>query len=228
MAIRRRPFRVREIPDPTIARLPRYLLCFSDFARRGIPVISSRELAQASGIHPAQVRKDLAYFGHFGQRGIGYDVPTLDAKMKEILGLHKVWKLALVGVGHLGMALLQYAGFAKAGFKIEAAFDVDPSKVGWELEGVRIWPAPQLSQVVREKGIEIGILTVPASRAQGMAEALVDAGVKAVLNFAPCLLTVPPSVMVRNVDLSSELEHLAYFLGRVRRGAKLPRPAGKG
>ncbi len=127
------------MPEPTIARLPRYLRSFAEFVHNRQAVISSKELAGVSGINPAQVRKDLAYFGQFGQRGIGYDVKMMDYKMREILGLHKAWRIALVGAGNLGTALLQYGGFSKAGFKIEAAFDVDPSKVGWELEGVRIW-----------------------------------------------------------------------------------------
>lgn len=206
----------RNIPEPTIARLPRYLRSFPEFVHANRSVISSKELAAASDINPAQVRKDLAYFGQFGQRGIGYDVKTLDAKMREILGLHKVWRIALVGAGHLGTALLQYGGFTKAGFRIEAAFDVDPSKVGWELEGVRIWATPAIRQVVREKKIEIGVLAVPASQAQRVADDLVDAGVRAILNFAPCILAVPKSVLVRGVDLASELEHLTYFLDKSR------------
>ncbi len=204
----------KSIPEPTIARLPRYLRSFSEFAQQDQLVISSKELAAVSSINPAQVRKDLAYFGQFGQRGIGYDVKTLDAKMREILGLHKTWRIALVGAGHLGTALLQYGGFSKAGFRVEAAFDVDPSKVGWELEGVRIWATPAIRQVVREKKIEIGIIAVPASQAQRVADDLVDAGVRAIVNFAPCALTVPKSVLVRGVDLASELEHLTYFLGK--------------
>ncbi|HJT24151.1 MAG TPA: redox-sensing transcriptional repressor Rex, partial [bacterium] len=151
------PSKKKSIPDPTVARLPRYLRSFAEFVHANRSVISSKELAAASDINPAQVRKDLAYFGQFGQRGIGYDVKTLDAKMREILGLHKVWRIALIGAGNLGTALLQYGGFSKAGFKIEAAFDVDPSKVGWELEGVRIWATPAIRQVVREKKIEIGV-----------------------------------------------------------------------
>ncbi len=214
------PARKRNIPEPTIARLPRYLRSFVGFAHDHRPVISSKELAAASGINPAQVRKDLAYFGQFGQRGIGYDFKTLDAKMREILGLHKVWRIALVGAGNLGTALLQYGGFAKAGFKIEAAFDVDPSKVGWELEGVRIWATPAIRQVVREKKIEIGVLAVPASQAQRVADAMVDAGIRAILNFAPCVLTVPKSVLVRGVDLASELEHLTYFLEKSNKNEK--------
>jgi redox-sensing transcriptional repressor len=210
----------RVIPEPTVARLPQYLRTFAAFRQLKTSVISSRELAAASGINPAQVRKDLAYFGQFGRRGIGYDVQILDSKMREILGLHKVWRIALVGAGNLGMALLQYGGFSKAGFKIEAAFDMDPSKVGWELEGVRIWPTPAIRQVVREKKIEIGILAVPASQAQRVAEELVDAGVRAILNFAPCLLNIPKSVLVRSVDLASELEHLTYFLEKSKRGEK--------
>jgi redox-sensing transcriptional repressor len=202
----------KNIPEPTIARLPRYLRSFAQFLQQNQLVISSKELAAVSDINPAQVRKDLAYFGQFGQRGVGYDVKTLDEKMRGILGLNKSWRLALVGAGHLGTALLQYGGFAKAGFKVEAAFDVDPSKVGWELEGVKIWGTPAIRQVVREKKIEIGVVAVPASQAQRVADDLVDAGIRAILNFAPCALSVPKSVLVRGVDLASELEHLTYFL----------------
>ncbi|HEY5040104.1 MAG TPA: redox-sensing transcriptional repressor Rex [bacterium] len=210
----------RNIPEPTIARLPRYLRSFAQFAHANQAVVSSKELAAVSDINPSQVRKDLAYFGQFGQRGIGYDVKTLDSKMREILGLHRAWRIALIGAGNLGTALLQYGGFAKAGFKIEAAFDVDPSKVGWELEGVKIWGIPAIRQVVREKKIEIGVIAVPASQAQRVADDLVDAGIRAILNFAPCALSVPKSVLVRGVDLASELEHLTYFLEKSRKSEK--------
>jgi redox-sensing transcriptional repressor len=210
----------KNIPEPTIARLPRYLRSFAQFSQQNQLVISSKELAAVSDINPAQVRKDLAYFGQFGQRGVGYDVKNLDQKMREILGLHKGWKLALIGAGHLGTALLQYGGFSKAGFKVEAAFDVDPSKVGWELEGVRIWATPSIRQVVREKKIEIGVIAVPASQAQRVADDLVDAGIRAILNFAPCALSVPKSVLVRGVDLASELEHLTYFLEKSAKNDK--------
>ncbi len=214
------PPKKKSIPEPTIARLPRYLRSFTGFIHDHRSVISSKELAAASGINSAQVRKDLAYFGQFGQRGIGYDVKNLDVKMREILGLHKAWRIAIVGAGNLGTALLQYGGFTKAGFRIEAAFDVDPSKVGWELEGIRIWATPAIRQVVREKKIEIGVLAVPASQAQRVADDLVDAGIRAILNFAPCTLTVPKSVLVRGVDLASELEHLTYFLEKSNKGDK--------
>lgn len=210
----------KSIPEPTIARLPRYLRGFSQFLAKHQEVISSKELAAVSGVDPAQVRKDLAYFGQFGQRGIGYDVKTLDSKMREILGLHRLWRIALVGAGNLGTALLQYGGFSKAGFRIEAAFDVDPSKVGWELEGVRIWATPAIRQIIREKKIEIGVIAVPASQAQRVADDLVDGGVRAILNFAPCELAVPKSVLVRGVDLASELEHLTYFLEKTSKGEK--------
>jgi redox-sensing transcriptional repressor len=207
----------KNIPEPTIARLPVYLRSFASLEARSSGVVSSQELAQASAMNPAQVRKDLAAIGQFGQRGVGYDLKTLHSKMREILGLHKAWRIALVGAGNLGMALLQYGGFSKAGFRIEAAFDVDPSKVGWELEGVKIWPTPSLRQVIRDKKIEIAVLAVPASQAQRAAELLVDAGIRAILNFAPCLITVPKSVLVREVDLASELEHLTYFLEKSKR-----------
>ena len=210
----------KNIPEPTIARLPRYLRSFAQFSHINQLVISSKELAAVSDINPAQVRKDLAYFGQFGQRGVGYDVKNLDEKMREILGLNKSWRLALIGAGHLGTALLQYGGFSKAGFRVEAAFDVDPSKVGWELEGVRIWATPAIRQVVREKKIEIGVIAVPASQAQRVADDLVDAGIRAILNFAPCALSVPKSVLVRGVDLASELEHLTYFLEKSTKSDK--------
>ena len=212
------PLKKKRISAPTITRLPSYLRSFAQFAQRHTAVISSRDLAAASGINPAQVRKDLAAFGQFGQRGIGYDVNRLNAKMREILGLHKVWRIALVGAGHLGTSLLQYGGFAKAGFKIEAAFDADPSKVGWELEGVRIWPSSAIRPVVREKKIEIGVIAVPAAQAQRVAEDLLEGGIRAILNFAPCVLKVPPSAQVRGVDLASELEHLTYFLEKSNKG----------
>jgi redox-sensing transcriptional repressor len=215
------PSKRKSIPEPTIARLPRYLRSFAQFSQRNQLVISSKELAAVSDINPSQVRKDLAYFGQFGQRGVGYDVKTLDEKMRGILGLNKSWRLALVGAGHLGTALLQYGGFAKAGFKVEAAFDVDPSKVGWELEGVKIWGTPAIRQVVREKKIEIGVIAVPASQAQRVADDLVDAGIRAILNFAPCALSVPKSVLVRGVDLASELEHLTYFLEKSSKTDKI-------
>jgi redox-sensing transcriptional repressor len=211
----------KNIPDPAVARLTRYLRAFTDFVREGRTPVSSSDLSAATGINSSQVRKDLATFGSFGQRGIGYDVKTLDAKMREILGLNRSHRLALVGVGHLGMALLQYGGFVKAGFCIEAAFDQDPSKIGWELEGVRIWSAQSLRTVVRDRKLEIGVVAVPASQAQAVADVLVDAGIKAILNFAPCLLAVPKSVLVRGVDLSSELEHLTYFLGKSKKTVDL-------
>lgn len=214
------PQKQKSIPEPTIARLPRYLRSFNEFERKNHTIISSKELAGVSGINPSQVRKDLAYFGQFGRRGIGYEVRKLDVKMREILGLHKTWGIALVGAGNLGTALLQYGGFAKAGFKIEAAFDVDPSKVGWELEGVRIWAASAIRTIVREKKIEIAVMAVPASQAQRTADELVDGGIRAILNFAPCLLNYPKSVLVRNVDLASELEHLTYFLEKSKRASR--------
>lgn len=197
-----------------MGRLSRYLRAFVQFEREGVPTVSSRQLATASGLKPDAVRRDLAYFGQFGRRGIGYDVITLASKMREILGLSKPRGLAIVGVGNLGMSLLQYGGFGKAGLKVLAAFDTDPSKIGWELEGVRIWPMGAMRQVLREKRVEIAILAVPMSQAQRAVEALVDSGIKAVLNFAPVHLEVPSSVMVRSVDLASELEHLTYFLGK--------------
>src|SRR5258708_23717716 len=156
----------RNIPEPTIARLPRYLRSFAEFAHNQHTVISSKELAGASGINPAQVRKDLAYFGQFGQRGIGYDVKTLDSKMREILGLHKAWRIALVGCGNLGTALLQYGGFVKGGFRVGAGFGVDSSEGCWGLEGVGVMGTPGIRRGVRGEKIQNAINPVPATQNQ--------------------------------------------------------------
>jgi redox-sensing transcriptional repressor len=204
----------KNIPAPTVGRLSRYLRAFSLFERDGVEIVSSRELATASGLNPEAVRKDLAHFGQFGRRGIGYNVKTLGAKVRNILGVSRPWSVAIVGVGHLGQSLLQYEGFAKAGFRVQAAFDTDPSKIGWELEGVKIQPPASMKQELREKKIKIAILTVPANRAQRAAEELTDAGIKAILNFTPAMLNVPPSVLVRAVDMASEMEQLTYFLDK--------------
>jgi redox-sensing transcriptional repressor len=201
-----------KIPVTTVNRLSLYLRVFSQIEATGDRTVSSRQLAELSGINPAQVRKDLAYFGQFGRRGVGYDVIELKAGIRSILGLDREWNCAIVGVGHLGMALLMYRGLKAYGFNIVAAFDSDPDKISWELEGVPVYDVADLPRVAREKKLEIAVLTVPAAAAQEVAQLLALARIPAVLNFAPVQLQLPTGVMLRQVDFASELEALTYHL----------------
>ena len=179
---------------------------------KDIDLISSEELGRLSGCPGTQVRKDLAYFGQFGTRGVGYRSSELKSEISRILGTDRVWNVALVGVGHLGTALLAHERFKKHGFDIIAGFDVDKSKVGLKFHGMEIKDMSELKEVISEKGIKIAIITVPAQSAQAAVELLVDAGIEAILNFAPANLSVPRNIILRNVDLSLELEGLSFFL----------------
>jgi redox-sensing transcriptional repressor len=201
-----------KIPVTTVNRLSLYLRVFSQIEKSGSDTISSRELALLSGINPAQVRKDLAYFGQFGRRGVGYAVSDLKKQIRSILGLDRDWNVAIIGAGRLGQALMIYPGFGSYSFKVVAAFDSDADKIGWELEGVRIYDLSEFAAVAQEKKVEIAILSVPASAAQDVANQVVAAKIPAILNFAPAYLKVPADTMLRNVDFASELEALTYFL----------------
>ena len=201
-----------KIPVTTVNRLSLYLRVFSQIEATGDRTVSSRQLAELSGINPAQVRKDLAYFGQFGRRGVGYDVVALKAEIRTILGLDREWNCAIVGVGHLGMALLMYRGLRAYGFNIVAAFDSDPDKISWELEGVPVYDIADLGRVAREKKLEIAVLTVPAAAAAEVAAQVAAARIPAVLNFAPVQLQLPAGIMLRQVDFASELEALTYHL----------------
>jgi redox-sensing transcriptional repressor len=201
-----------KIPVTTVNRLSLYLRVFSQIEATGDRTVSSRQLAEHSGINPAQVRKDLAYFGQFGRRGVGYDVVELKGQIRGILGLDREWNCAIVGVGHLGMALLMYRGLKAYGFNVVAAFDSDPDKISWELEGVPVFDIADLPRVAREKKLEIAVLTVPAQAAQEVAQLVAAARIPAVLNFAPVQLHLPVGVMLRQVDFASELEALTYHL----------------
>lgn len=202
------------IPRPTIERLPLYLRCLSRLDDNGVDVVSSEELGRVLGVTSVQIRKDLAYFGEFGRRGVGYDVRELIRQIQDILGVNRTHKLALVGAGHLGQALARYEGFSEYGFSVGAIFDADPSKVGTEIVGYKILPATSLEEEVRKNGIEVGVITVPASAAQKVAEQLVKAGIKAIWNFAPIRLDVPPYVEVRQENLTVGLLALSYFLAQ--------------
>jgi redox-sensing transcriptional repressor len=180
--------------------------------KEGESVVSSDELAHRAGVNAAQVRKDLSYLGSFGRRGVGYDVRHLSDRIAVAMGLTKERGFIIIGAGRLGSALLGYDGFSNKGFRAAAAFDADKSKVGQEVGGVEVRDVAELADFVRANNTEIGIITVPAAHAQAAADALVAAGVKAILNFAPLVLRVPPNIQYRQVELSSEMEVLAHYL----------------
>lgn len=201
------------IPAPAVRRLCLYLRELEGLLARGRPTVSSKDLGGTLGYTDAQVRKDLAYFGHFGQPGIGYQVDELIARIRGILGTDKTWNVVLVGAGNLGQALATYRGFLKKGFRIVAAFDVNPAKIGrriGEPPGVEILPMDRLSEVVASQGVKMGVIAVPAEVAQQVADAMVAAGIRGILNFAPASLTVPERIPVFPVELSVHLEQLAF------------------
>ena len=198
----------------TIRRLSLYTRCLAQLEEDGIKTISSQGFAERFQLNSAQVRKDLAYFGEFGVRGIGYYVSSLRAELQKILGLDREWRVALVGFGNLGSALFRYRGFAREGFRVAAIVDDDPAKLGRTANGLAILPLAELPRAVKQSGIQIGVIAVPAEAAQLVADRLVAAGVRAILNFAPARLRVPREVRLQNVDLSIELENLSFHLAQ--------------
>ncbi|HVE91780.1 MAG TPA: redox-sensing transcriptional repressor Rex [Actinomycetota bacterium] len=213
--------RVRPIPEATVERLPVYLRVLQELADQQIQTVSSERLAEAAGVNPPKVRKDLSYLGSYGTRGVGYDVEYLTYQIFRELGLTQDWPVALVGVGNLGQALAGYKGFGQRGFRIAAVFDRDEGRVGEELGPLQIEHVDDLESSLKTKGIAIAIIATPAGAAQETAERLVAAGVRSILNFAPAVLTVPDGIHVRQVDLSVELQILAFYeqrsAGRARR-----------
>jgi len=201
----------------TIRRLSVYTRCLLQLEEDGVKTVSSQELADRFNLNSAQVRKDLAYFGEFGVRGIGYYVSGLKAELQRILGLDREWPVALIGFGNLGSALFHYRGFARQGFRIAAIFDEDPSKVVHEVESTPIFTSRDLGREVKARGIQIAIVAVPMEAAQAVADQLVAAGIKAILNFAPARIKVPRDVRLKNVDLSIELETLSFYLAKSSR-----------
>ena len=207
-------YRLPKIPEMTIRRLSVYTRCLLQLEEDGVNTISSQELAERFNLNSAQVRKDLAYFGEFGVRGIGYYVTGLKNELQRILGLDRAWPVVLVGFGNLGSALFHYKGFGTQGFKIAAIVDDDPAKVGRDVDGVPIIPSRELGREARTRGVQIAIVAVPAESAQAVADHLVAAGIKAILNFAPARIKVPRDVRLKNVDLSIELETLSFYLAK--------------
>ena len=217
-------YRLTKIPEMTIRRLSIYTRCLLQLEEDDVKTISSQELAERFNLNSAQVRKDLAYFGEFGVRGIGYYVSGLKAELQRILGLDREWPVALVGLGNLGSALFHYKGFSRQGFRIAIVFDDDPAKAGREIGGVPIVSTRDVAREVKARAIQIAVIAVPADAAQGVADQLVAAGIKAVLNFAPAVLTVPAGVSMRKVDLAIELQILSFYqLRRATSGAVPPR-----
>jgi redox-sensing transcriptional repressor len=204
-----------KIPVSTVNRLSLYLRVFSQIEGSGHATVSSRELAALSGINSALVRRDLAYFGQFGRRGVGYAVAGLKRQIRGILGLDREWKCAVVGMGHLGQALLMYKGLEHYGFKVVAAFDNDPDKISWELEGVPVYDVAELARVAARERLEIAILAVPGPAAQEVAELVAAARIPAILNFAPERLHLGPGTILRQMDLAAELEALTYQLQKL-------------
>ncbi len=206
-----------KVPEATIRRLSRYSRCLEELDEKGEKVVSSAQLAGKCAVNSAQVRKDLAYFGEFGIRGVGYYVKDLLSDIKRILGSNKEWRMAVIGMGNLGSALLSYKDFLKQNYKIVAAFDIDPpkvigkvsEKVGKPMEVLHI---SRIREVAKDRKIEIALIATPPTEAQGVAQILVDAGIRGILNFTPNQVTVPEGFVVKNVFFTTILDNLAYLL----------------
>ena len=209
--------KIFKIPEATVGRLSVYSRFLYQINKKGIITISSIDIAQGVGVSPAQVRKDLAYFGEFGTRGVGYNVKDLYNNILKILGLNKRWKIVLIGAGNLGTALCIYDGFKERGFDIVGIFDNDPKKIGSKVNNLEIMPIETLPNIIKKNQIEVGIITVPSEYAQDIADLLIESGVTTLLNFAPKVLFVPNSVIVRNVDLSVNLEILTFNITNNKR-----------
>jgi len=202
------------IPDATVARLPVYLRVLGVFLERGVITVSSEELALTAGVTSAKLRKDLSHLGTYGTRGVGYDVGYLRFQISRELGLTHEWPVVVVGVGHLGHALVHYGGFASRGFQIVGMFDVDPDLIGTTVTALQpprtVQPLSELESTIAATGAAIGVIATPATAAQGVCDRLVAAGITAILNFAPTILTVPEGTELRQVDLGLELQILAF------------------
>ena len=207
-----------QISELTISRLSLYLRLLNELEGKGVKTVSSKELAQAFGLNAALIRKDLAHFGDLGVRGLGYVVKTLQRELRSILGLDRNLKVAIIGAGNLGLALADYPGFRKEGFEIVALFDNFPSKVGKESRrGVSIYDIQELKNIAHSDGIGIAAIAVPEKSAQNVVNTVVEAGIRAILNFSPGTLRVPEHVKLKSVDLTVSLEGLSFYLARESR-----------
>jgi len=211
------PFHVdgrAEVPEVVVARLPQYVRILQDLLYEGVQVANSQQLGDKLQVTPAQIRKDLSYFGRFGKQGRGYSVRGLLAELKQILGLDIHWNVAVVGVGRLGRAILTYPGFAPDGFHLVAALDNDTALIGQVVEGLTVRPVDEMAQVVNQHHITIAIVAVPSRYTQQVIDDLVRCGVRAILNYAPVVPQVPEGVRVRNIDPVLSLQSMTYYLAR--------------
>ncbi len=203
---------MRKIAESTVRRLSLYLRFLEEFEEQGFETVSSEALAARGGTTSAQVRKDLSFFGSFGKRGLGYSVAELVQKLREILGLGRTYRVAMIGAGKIGSALVQYRGFLQRGFEIVSIFDTDASKIGKAWNGLTVRDVKELEEVVRRHPVDIAVVVTPADVAQALTDRCVGLGIKAILNFAPVQLNVPDDVVVKTVNLALELETLSYAL----------------
>jgi redox-sensing transcriptional repressor len=208
----------RDIPEATVARLPVYLRALTTLAELDTRTCSSEELAAAAGVNSAKLRKDLSYLGSYGTRGVGYDVDYLRYQIAREIGVTQDWPVVIVGIGNLGHALANYSGFRSRGFRVVALLDADPERHDEVVAGVDVRPFDDLERIVREHGVAIGVIATPAVAAQDVADRMVACGIRSILNFAPVVLSVPQGVDVRKVDLSIELQILAYHEQRKAQG----------
>jgi len=207
-----RPGVAPEVPEVVVQRLPQYVRALTRLAQSGMGVVSSQQLGRRIQMTPAQIRKDLSYFGRFGKQGQGYSVDYLLGELRHILGLDREWPVGLVGVGRLGRAILSYPGFAPEGFKMVAAFDADPRQVGQMVGGIMVQAMHRLNGVVEELGIKIAIVAVPASQVQEVVDRLVECDVRAVVNYAPITPQIPSHVRVRNIDPVLAMQSVTFYL----------------
>jgi len=202
-----------DVPEVVVARLPQYVRILSRLRENGAEVVSSHQLGDRLQVTPAQIRKDLSYFGRFGKQGRGYDVVNLLDRLKEILGLNDQWNVAVVGVGRLGRAILSYPGFTPDGFRLVAAFDGDDKVIGETVAGLVVQPMDRLDEIVKGEAICIAIVAVPVDRTQRVIDHLMECGVQAILNYAPIAPQVLPGVRIRNIDPVLSLQSMTYYLG---------------
>ena len=200
------------IPDIIIGRLPVYLRALQRLSQKGIQTTSSQELGEIVGISAAQIRKDISQFGEFGKQGTGYSIPFLVERLRDILKVDRVWDVVIVGMGDMGHALARYNGFTNRGFQVTMLFDNDPSKIGHKVGDFEILDTSVMVEKIKQNKVKLAMLTVPATAAQEMADQLVKAGVRAILNYAPISLNVPPNVRVQYIDPATHLQRMTYYL----------------
>ena len=201
-----------EVPEVVVLRLPQYVRALADLLRRNVQVVSSQQLGAQLQMTPAQIRKDLSYFGRFGKQGRGYPVSYLLGELRQVLGLERTWNTCLIGIGRLGRAIISYPGFTPEGFNIVAAFDAAPSEVGQSIGPLVVQPFSDLDSTIRERDIRIGIVAVPANHAQEVIDQLVKCDVSAILNYAPISPQVPEGVHIRNIDPILSLQSMTFYL----------------